>query len=553
MTTPEDSVLLTNLTGHVVRIDSAEPGGPPVVLPPTSDPRPLVAEPPAGERILRGPHGSVQEISMWRSRTVHDLPPPRPGTTFVVPRLTALAADDRDDLVFPHQEHRTAGVVDGATAFGRFMPPLVPLPSVYRPPKTLRLLVRLFGRGLRAVGWSDVPQITRWTGVTFAVATAFLGGAIGTAPALVGADPSDAAFWPTLLSAVGLLAIGLWALYGGTKLWRLREEILTQRGTAYIIEETAEAWTYEEKRRFLEQLVGHFASVQRVPGTDELGGDWHWPLGPGAEHWDQHVDTLVRSFWSVHYNDDPRTDNCILIWCWWPVAIAFGARVTARRRGLTLLVRQRPSTGRNGRVDADGWRREPHDFAVAQSASVGHELPERTVHLTVSARPGVRTTAEPPESVTILLIRMTRTKWGPLAPDSPEGTGMDLDVEDAAGIDIAGTVTATLLEWRHLPPEGDVNHAWASYPALVRSASEWVGRRGVPLKGVVLLAALIPQEVGIGIGILAGQDGAAWPAQLWPIQAESDGPGKPPKRLVIPGLNLGATSLRQKGGRGDAV
>jgi hypothetical protein len=539
VTTPTDPVALTNLTGHEIQVDDVDPARAPVVLPAAGG-RAIVEEPPDGEGVLATSSGAaVREVRLWRSQTVRGLPPSTPGTRFVVPRLTALAAADRDDLVFPHEEHRVAGVVTGAGALGRFNPPLVPVRAAYRPPGTLRLLVRLFGRGLHAEGWSDVPSITRWTGVTFSVATALVGGALGTAPSVAQA-PGAVRYWVLLLLS-GL--VGLFALRAGVQLLRHREEVLTRRGTAYVIEEIAEAWTYEDKRRFLQQIVGHFPSVQRVPGPSELGGDWHWPMGAGAEGWGIHVDELVRSFWSVHYNDDPQTDNSILMWSWWPVSIAFAARATARQRGLKMLVRQRPSYGRNGRLETDGWRQPPHDFASASGATVGSPMPERTVQLTIKPRAAISTTSADSQ-VTILLVRMNPNPWGPLKADTATDAHVELVVEDAAGIGIQGTVTATMIEWCHLPPS-DGSHAWDTYPSLVRSAGEWIGRVSAGLSGVVLLATLIPQEVGMGIGILAGQDGTTWRERgLWPIQTDRSG------RLVIPRLDLGEVSLRPaKSGR----
>jgi hypothetical protein len=45
----------------------------------------------------------------------------------------------------------------------------------------------------------------------------------------------------------------------------------------------------------------------------------------------------------VHDNDVQITRNALFTWAPWPVAMAFGARATARSRGLVLNVRQRPS------------------------------------------------------------------------------------------------------------------------------------------------------------------------------------------------------------------
>lgn len=559
----QEPVTIVNLTGHAIRLAGAA-GGTPVVLPASDRPRALVAEPSAGEIVLPGSHGALREVRLWRSQTVVGLPAPAPGIRYVVPRLTALAAADRDDLLFPHEEHRTPdGVVDGAGALGRFMPTQVPIRDVHTPPRTLRLLARTFGRQLQDTGWKDVPAITRWTGVTFAVATALLGGAIGTAPAVIGADPEDNGFLATLASGVVLLVIGLWALHGGVQLWRLRQEVLTRRGTAYIVEEVAEDWAYEEKRRFLGQLAGHFPSVQRVPGPGSLGQDWQWPLDDGAQRWDQQVDALVRSFWTVHYNDDPDTDNSVLVWAWWPVAIAFAARATACRRGLTLLVRQRPSNGRNGRIDLDGWRKDAHDFsqdlatpqaappetATPETAAVAATvMPARTVTLTVNPTTGLPEPTAPPTAtgggkqdpqVTILLLRMGEKAWAGLDVDAPADTIVALALDDAAGIGVCGAATATLLEWRCLPSRNN-EHPWESYPVLVRSATAWVAGVTEGLTGVVLLAAAIPQEVGLGIGIVAARTDT-WPARLWPVQWVPGG------RLVIPNLDLGGPSLRRIG------
>jgi hypothetical protein len=103
----------------------------------------------------------------------------------------------------------------------------------------------------------------------------------------------------------------------GIQWWHRREQLLHKRGTAYVLDEVAEAWTYEEKRSFITALSSHFAAVLQVPGPAELGDAWRWPLGPGAEHWGQKVDDLVRAFWAVHYNDDQETHNALFVWAWW--------------------------------------------------------------------------------------------------------------------------------------------------------------------------------------------------------------------------------------------
>jgi hypothetical protein len=63
----------------------------------------------------------LQEL---RVGAVRDLPPPQPGTLFVVPRVVAAACPERTDLVFPFDELRDAdGTVTGCRALARLLPP----------------------------------------------------------------------------------------------------------------------------------------------------------------------------------------------------------------------------------------------------------------------------------------------------------------------------------------------------------------------------------------------------------------------------------------------
>lgn len=82
----------------------------------------------------------------------------------------------------------------------------------------------------------------------------------------------------------------------------------------------------------------------RVPGPTALDENWRWRADAvGAPQSDARADQHVHSFWAVRYNDDQVTRNALFTWAPWPVAMAFGARATARSRGLVLNVRQRPS------------------------------------------------------------------------------------------------------------------------------------------------------------------------------------------------------------------
>ncbi len=63
--------------------------------------------------------GPVPTETVWHGE-VSNLPPPKPGTTFLVSRLVAMAVPDRDDLVFPSREVRDAsGRIIGCSALGR--------------------------------------------------------------------------------------------------------------------------------------------------------------------------------------------------------------------------------------------------------------------------------------------------------------------------------------------------------------------------------------------------------------------------------------------------
>lgn len=193
------------------------------------------------------------------------------------------------------------------------------------------------------------PEPRQWlTGVLFAIATALLSGAVALLPGAL--DDARAAGWNaawrtwTLRLTIGFGILGAGALGAAARRWHLRGKLLDDRGTAYVIEEHAITWRHEEKASVLAAIAAGFAAVLRVPGPGELGDSWRWQAdADGAPAWDERIDQLVRSFWAVHYNDDQVTRNAVFTWAPWPVAIAFGARATAQRRGLVLHVRQRPS------------------------------------------------------------------------------------------------------------------------------------------------------------------------------------------------------------------
>lgn len=106
---------LVNLTRHEATIDGAA-----AVIPPDGR-LALVAEPVVAETPLPTDAGVLRLRTLRRSDSVAGLPAARPDVLYLVPRLTALAAEDRDDLVFPLGERRDdRNRIIGVRALGRF-------------------------------------------------------------------------------------------------------------------------------------------------------------------------------------------------------------------------------------------------------------------------------------------------------------------------------------------------------------------------------------------------------------------------------------------------
>jgi hypothetical protein len=101
-----------------------------------------------------------------------------------------------------------------------------------------------------------------------------------------------------------------------------------------------------------------------------------------------------------------------------------------------------------------------------------------------------------------------------------------------------------LHELRCVPPltaSGERRFPWDQYPALAAEAAAWIHRKAKELGGdTLLLGTAMPQEVGLGLGIHAGQVSrrSSWPTRLWPIVFD---PGK--RDLVVPDLQLGALAV----------
>jgi hypothetical protein len=514
-----------------------------------------------GEGWLNTGQGLVHVTPLRRSTRVRGLPPSQPGTRYLVSRLTAEAARDRGDLVFPFGEIRDGdGQITGVRGL-----------ASYRPRRAVR------GR------WQDhreahLDRRSRkplnkqyMTGVMFVTATALLSGALGLLPGVIDNARrhgwgGGGQFWTTWLT-IAFGAGGCLLLFWAALRWRMRSVVLAARGTAYVIEEQAITWRHEEKASVLTAIEQEFAAVLRVPGPEALGENWRWQADVrGAPFWDTRADQLVRSFWAVHYNDDQVTRNAVFTWAPWPVAMAFGARATARRRGLVLHVRQRPSFGAGAPRQELRITEGAHDFLRDESLKpLRVAAPEHAVTL-LSARLNVcfsslpvhnenhlgwpdqrqtrtrRATAHEAgaERPLLLLVRFVHEPIDCIKLNLPETSGVTVHVADRLpGPQIPlRRRSIPVAEWRLDSTTSPVPPLpWDAFPAAALDIAEWVvAQTREHDADVVLLATRIPQELAVGLGIQLAQRASAWPAHLYPVYFTGGS-------LVIPGLALGATSV----------
>lgn len=359
--------------------------------------------------------------------------------------------------------------------------------------------------------------------VAFTVGMASLSAAFGIVPDLAVEGWTGNPRLPWMFGA-GVTAVV--TLGAGIAMWWHRNALLHRRGTAYLIEEVAPGWDAEDKRAFTAAVRSQFAAVREVPGPGRLRSERAWIFDDrGGRLWDQHLTDLVHSFLAVHANDDPTTENALYLWAPWSVALAFGLRTVDRHRGLRLHVRHRPSYGRLGETRPAGFARPGLTFRDAETLSGVVVTGKRRIRLRAAPAGNVK-------SVTLLLIRTSDLPYGSL----PATTGRRLPtvaVRDAARLGLPRRATVTMQEWTYRPPHRLV--AWSEYQAVAAAAAEWIRERAAAAgeDGTILLGALVPQEIGVGIGIVAASM-PDWPAHLWPLMydAEND-------RLVTVELNLG--------------
>jgi hypothetical protein len=387
----------------------------------------------------------------------------------------------------------------------------------------------------------SIQRLNGWITFWLSVGTALLSAALGVVPDLIAGSTGETDFSPRLWSGLGGLFLGSLALLGAYSRWRRRNLLLRDRGTVFVVDSPLETWTSEDKDAYLRDAATQFADFATVPGPTGLSSSWRWPLGDQrSEQWSDAVDDLVVSFRSVWLNDDRTTGNSIVCWAAFPVAIAWTARVLATERFLPLAIRQRPSDGRAGKAALPAWHQGTHTFrGAAPTERRGETRPVREAVVDLTAHSPSSDPGMWPPDVRVLLIRANGAPWEGLRPDRATDP-VRLSIANLSGQTWGAGGAAELHEWRCVLPPGQF-HPWDSYPDLAAEITLWI-EETADSDGVNLIGMLVPQEIGLGIGIgVARLDEKSWPTSLWPIVKPS-----PRHGLVIPGLDLGWASLHHE-------
>ena len=107
----------------------------------------------------------------------------------------------------------------------------------------------------------------------------------------------------------------------------------------------------------------------------------------------------------------------------------------------------------------------------------------------------------------------------------PAGSGSD---------PVAVAVAEWRLESRGRPRE---RLAWQAFPWVADNIADWVVEQAATHgSDVIVLAARLPQELAVGLGVQLGQRPHNWPWRMYPAFFDQG-------QLVIPGLQLGAESV----------
>lgn len=408
--------------------------------------------------------------------------------------------------------------------------------------------------GWRHPGWSWTVQHDRLILAAYWIAGLLIAFALGNVPSLVTGDWKSAMTWVSLGLSAGATVIAAIAFGFAETARRGRDRMIAQNGTAYIIQEQARFWDDDNASRFRQGIRRQFTRVIQVPGPVEASRGWDWSLDSDAWQWDAKADELVRAFRVLSIDaarDGTVNPDGVFLWAYWPVVAAFGMRVTAADRGVALDVWQRPSRARAGEVDPEIWSQRPLRFGPAPAPVAGalrfteHQWPASLELSRIALKSGATRRSTNGRKISILVLRFSASAWGPLPPVT-EAMPLDpvaLRLSFAANALPPGSSPGEIHELRCVPPGGPsgAQFPWQQFPALAAEASAWIERKAKELDGhILLLGTLLPQEVSLGLGILAGQEPrrASWPDYIWPVVRNPRDGG-----LVVPNLNLGKAAL----------
>jgi hypothetical protein len=396
-------------------------------------------------------------------------------------------------------------------------------------------------------GWSWTMRYPRVIPAGYSVASLFLGlgGSAGVTLSTGGlhADQFRRVLW-LLIVGVALAVV----FFSASEIVRRgRDRMLKRNGTAFVVTEPARDWDADEHDDFESQVKRHFAQVIKVPGPGLVEPPWEWPLDEGARQWDVKVTDLTQSFRTLHLSGlRVGAAEGVFVTAWWAVALALGRRVQAADRGLDLSVWQRPSNARAGEVEPRIWSQKPHRFAgsaEAPQAGLATEEHQWRANITVKRHGRGGAGGHAGEPLAMLLARFGGRDGQPSQFGADPGpVPRTLTLEDAAKVLPAGTSDLMVHELRCVPPGDPPQFPWTAYPYLAASALSWIQRKHSELPGhTLLLAAVMPNEVALGIGISAGRESCTtWPGYLWPVIYR-----KPGKSLHVPRLNLGTARIEE--------
>jgi hypothetical protein len=145
-----------------------------------------------------------------------------------------------------------------------------------------------------------------------------------------------------------------------------------------------------------------------------------------------------------------------------------------------------------------------------------------------------------PVRLLLLLVRVTHGPLGPIPVNLADAPDVTLHVSTGlvGPVITAGTHIVPVAEWRldsEIEPVPQL--PWEAFPAAAERIADWIAEQAYSYPDhAVLLAARIPQELAVGLGIQLGQRANAWPRHMYPVFYAH-------QRLVVPQLLLGAESV----------